>query len=355
MRASPSSRIQFLLVASPADHAALISKLEQQLQAAKQADLNQLTQRAVAAAGLTADSNPDAPTAAPTAGAAAGAAAPTAVAAATAAAGAGAVGVSDSAVAAAVHQRLLSAACVTKQLQQQMEEYKRKFSNIAVAAAAGSVPAGEAEADAAGAGDHLGTAAAAATAAEQQPAERSSKRHKTDLQQQQQQQQQQPPAVVKAANGANAKQPKQMRAGSSLADNSSGSDAAGGSSGSSLGGSSDPSDLLSEVSSQALGDQGGGRVHSFSDISEDATSGGAVSNEGSDDGGSVDLEAEFEAQQAAEQAAAEQEPPSEGELDETTLAAIQKMRGKRWVACFSLCACWLVVAIAQIPDKLYHP
>jgi hypothetical protein len=59
---------------------------------------------------------------------------------------------------------------------------------------------------------------------------------------------------------------------------------------------------------------------------------GSHSAGGSDrgiDSDGVDLEAEYEAQLAAEQGAGD-ESPSEAELDDATLAALQTLRGKRW-------------------------
>jgi hypothetical protein len=51
-----------------------------------------------------------------------------------------------------------------------------------------------------------------------------------------------------------------------------------------------------------------------------------MSEAGHDD--SIDLEAEFEAQQAAERAAADEGSPDDSELDEAILAALQALKGR---------------------------
>jgi hypothetical protein len=211
-----------------------------------------------------------------------------------------------------VNQRLLTATCVVKQLQQQTAEFKRKFGSSGTADAAAADAAKEAPtAPADGADAQAADTPAAAAGAASDPEERSSKRQKLQT----------------AVNGAKLQQ--QGAGGSDSA-----ADSLSGSSGS-MGGSDD---LLGSSGSRSddASSQEGVRGQPMIDNSEGPGSAGADSD--SDGGGDrgidsdgVDLEAEYEVQLAAEQWAGD-ESPSEAELDESTLAALQTLRAKRWEA-----------------------
>jgi hypothetical protein len=125
------------------DGTTLAAKLEQQLCAAKAADLEQLARQAAAKARLVAaDAGNDSSAAAANGTAPAGQ-------------GAG--------VASAVHQRLLAAACVQKQVAQQVAEFNRKFGPPA-AAAGKQLQVAAAAAATAAAGGGAGSAAGGAAA-----------------------------------------------------------------------------------------------------------------------------------------------------------------------------------------------